>query len=143
MAKENIIVVDDNEELSTFLKQELECEGYIVEVCKDGQQGLMRIREVEPDLVILDWEIPKLTGIEVLTRLRKNSEIPILMLTAKAELKDKVAGIDEGANDYLLKPFDLDELLARVRSILRFRKKPKEKTFKFDQSGLSSLEWIP
>jgi DNA-binding response OmpR family regulator len=139
--KISIIIVEDDEQMSTFLQQELEIEGYNVVVCKDGQAGLMRIRQDEPDLVILDWELPKMTGIEVLTRLRKNSEVPILMLTAKSDVKDKVQGIDSGANDYLIKPFELDELLARIRSLLRYRKQP-DKTFKFDQSGLSSLEWI-
>jgi DNA-binding response OmpR family regulator len=140
--KANIIIVEDDEQMGMFLKQELEIEGYKVEVCKDGQQGLVRIRHEEPDLVILDWELPKMTGIEVLGRLRKNSEVPVLMLTAKSDIKDRVTGIDTGANDYLIKPFELDELLARIRGILR-NKKPAPKTFKFDQSGISSLEWIP
>jgi DNA-binding response OmpR family regulator len=142
MSKETIMIVDDDEDLSTYLKQELEIEGYNVMVSKDGQEGLMKIRQIEPDLVILDWEMPKMAGIDVLKRLRTNSEIPVLMLTAKAEVKDRVQGIDLGANDYLVKPFELDELLARIRGILRTRK-PTAKTFKFDQSGINQLEWLP
>jgi DNA-binding response OmpR family regulator len=141
-SKASIIVVEDDEQMSTFLRQELEIEGYTVEVCRDGQEGLTRIRKVEPDLVLLDWELPLMTGIEVLTRLRKNSEVPILMLTAKSDIKDKVQGIDGGANDYITKPFELDELLARIRSLLRYRKQP-DKSFKFDESGFSTLEWVP
>ena len=138
---EKIIIVDDDEDLTDFLKQELEIEGYNVEVCNDGQKGLTRIRQVEPDMVILDWEMPKMTGIDVLERLRRNSEIPVLMLSAKREVKDRVTGIDIGANDYLVKPFELIELLARIRSILKNRK-VVEKTFKFDQSGINGLEWV-
>ena len=119
MDKISSIVVEDNEQMGTFIKHELEVEGYNIEVCKNGQQGLTRIRQVEPDLVILDWELPLMNGIEVLARLRKNSEVPVLMLTAKSDVKDRVEGIDTGANDYLIKPFELDELLARIRNILR------------------------
>jgi DNA-binding response OmpR family regulator len=126
-----IVLVDDNDEMSVFLKMELECEGYQVEVAKDGQQGLVKIRQFEPDLVILDWEMPKMSGVDVCRRLRQSSEVPILMVTAKKNLKERVEGLDAGANDYLIKPFELEELLARVRALLRASKPAAKKEIKF------------
>jgi DNA-binding response OmpR family regulator len=140
-SKKNIIVVDDDEELGIFLKMELELEGFEVEVCKDGLQGLNRIRLANPDLVICDWEMPKMTGIEVVAKIRETSEVPILMLTAKSSVKDRVSGINTGANDYLVKPFEFDELVARVRSLLRFSKAPpKPLNNVLDARG--NLEWL-
>jgi DNA-binding response OmpR family regulator len=126
-----IILVDDNNEMSTFLKMELECEGYQVEVAIDGVQGLTKVRQFEPDLVILDWEMPQMSGVDVCRRLRQNSNVPILMVTAKKELKERVEGLDSGANDYLIKPFELDELLARVRALLRLNKPVQKNEIKF------------
>ncbi len=132
-----IILVDDNEEMSTFLKMELECEGYQVEVAKDGVQGLTKIRQSAPDLVILDWEMPQMSGVDVCRRLRQNSNVPILMVTAKKELKERVEGLDSGANDYLIKPFELDELLARVRALLRLNKPVQKMEIRFSDISLN------
>ncbi|HEY9839381.1 MAG TPA: response regulator transcription factor [Candidatus Obscuribacterales bacterium] len=114
-----ILIVDDNVELATFNRLELEGEGYEVDLAHDGQNGLMKFRLNPPDLVVLDWEMPGMDGVEVCARMRKSSHVPILMLTAKSGVSDRVAGLDAGANDYLTKPFHLEELLARIRALLR------------------------
>ncbi len=120
-----ILVVDDDPEIVSFLKRGLTFEGYTVETAGDGAEALAKIREREPDLVVLDVMMPGIDGIEVARRLRKASAIPILMLTAKGTVSDRVAGLDSGADDYLVKPFAFDELLARMRSLLR-RAQPME-----------------
>ncbi|MBM4444768.1 MAG: response regulator transcription factor [Chloroflexi bacterium] len=120
-----ILVVDDDPEIVSFLKRGLTFEGYTVDTAGDGAEALAKIREREPDLVILDVMMPGIDGIEVAKRLRKASAIPILMLTAKGTVADRVAGLDSGADDYLVKPFAFDELLARMRSLLR-RSQPVE-----------------
>ena len=119
-----ILLVEDNAEIGPFVQLELESEGYRVELATDGQTGLMKFRQLEPDLLILDWELPRMSGVEVCRRVRQSSHVPVLMLTAKKEIHDRVEGLDAGANDYLIKPFELDELLARVRAQLRSRQKP-------------------
>lgn len=120
-----ILVVDDDPEIVSFLKRGLIYEGYTVDTASDGTEALAKAREREPDLVILDIMMPGIDGIEVSTRLRQASDVPILMLTAKGTVADRVAGLDSGADDYLVKPFAFDELLARVRALLR-RRQPKE-----------------
>jgi DNA-binding response OmpR family regulator len=114
-----ILYCEDDPDTATYLALELESEGYRVETACDGQQGLIKFRQCNPDLLILDWDMPKMTGLELCKRVRKSSRIPILMLTAKNELEFKVEGLDSGANDYLTKPFELEEFLARVRALLR------------------------
>jgi two-component system response regulator MprA len=120
-----ILVVDDDPEIVSFLKRGLTFEGYTVDTAGDGTEALAKVREREPDMVILDVMMPGIDGIEVARRLRKASGIPILMLTAKGTVADRVAGLDSGADDYLVKPFAFDELLARMRSLLR-RSQPIE-----------------
>ncbi len=120
-----ILVVDDDPEIVSFLKRGLIYEGYTVDTASDGTEALAKAREREPDLVILDIMMPGIDGIEVSTRLRQASNIAILMLTAKGTVADRIAGLDSGADDYLVKPFAFDELLARVRALLR-RRQPKE-----------------
>lgn len=122
-----ILVVEDEESIARFIELELKCEGYEVFVCYDGMSGLTKARELNPDLVILDRMLPNMDGLEVCKRLKQTTDIPIIMLTAKGEIIDRIEGLDSGANDYIVKPFNLDELLARVRVQLR-AKKPKEKT---------------
>lgn len=116
-----ILICDDEVDAAQFIGMELEVEGYRVEMAHDGQAGLIKFREVQPDLVLLDWDMPKMSGVDVCKRIRRGSDVPILMLTAKSEIEHKVFGLDSGANDYLVKPFELDELLARVRALLRLR----------------------
>jgi len=114
-----ILVVEDEERIAQVIQRGLTFEGYRVDVAGDGQAGLDKAREAMPDLVILDLMLPKVDGVEVCQRLRAASNVPILMLTAKDTVADRVRGLDAGADDYLTKPFDLDELLARVRALLR------------------------
>lgn len=114
-----ILYCEDEPETATFVALELEAEGYRVETAFDGQQGLMQFRQLNPDILILDWDMPKMSGLDLCKRVRRSSQVPILMLTAKDALEAKVQGLDCGANDYLTKPFELDELLARVRVLLR------------------------
>jgi len=116
---ERILVIEDEERIAQFVKRGLIYEGYRVDVAYDGSSGLQMAREQLPDLVILDWMLPGLDGLEVCRRLRAASDVPILMLTAKEDVQDRVTGLDAGADDYLIKPFDFDELLARIRALFR------------------------
>lgn len=120
-----ILVVDDDPEIISFVKRGLVYEGYSVDTASEGTEALAKAREREPDLVVLDIMMPGIDGIEVSKRLRQAGDVPILMLTAKGTVADKVAGLESGADDYLVKPFAFDELLARVRALLR-RRQPKE-----------------
>ncbi|HEY1728977.1 MAG TPA: response regulator transcription factor [Candidatus Baltobacteraceae bacterium] len=116
--KFKILVVEDDAAILRVLQLELEHEGYEVEVARDGLAGLEKALK-EPDLVILDLMLPKMDGLEVCSRVRSKSAVPIIMLTAKDRIPDRVAGLDTGADDYLTKPFSIDELLARIRARLR------------------------
>ncbi|PZO07248.1 MAG: phosphate regulon transcriptional regulatory protein PhoB [Alphaproteobacteria bacterium] len=117
-----ILVMEDEDALATLLQYNLEKEGYDVVVAADGEEGLVQIDERQPDLVLLDWMLPKVSGIEVCRRLRGRPEtrnLPIIMLTARGEESDRVRGLDTGADDYLTKPFSMTELIARIRAVLR------------------------
>lgn len=121
-----ILMVEDEEKLAQFVQMELTYEGYEVSVAHDGLSGLMAARDQAPDLIILDWMMPGLTGVEVCRRLRQTgSQVPVILLTAKDEISDRVTGLDAGADDYVVKPFSLEELLARVRAHLR-RNEPQD-----------------
>ena len=122
MASLRILVVDDEPAVRESLRRALQLEGYGVELAGDGSEALYRLesREVEPDGIVLDVLMPEVDGLEVARRLRRSgSRVPILMLTARDEIADRVAGLDAGADDYLVKPFALEELFARLRAILR------------------------
>ncbi|WP_296816835.1 phosphate regulon transcriptional regulator PhoB [Brevundimonas sp.] len=122
MSTPRILVVEDDDALATLVQYNLEKEGYDVAVAGDGEEGLVQIDERLPDLVILDWMLPKVSGIEVCRRLRSRPEtrnIPLIMLTARGEESDRVRGLDTGADDYLTKPFSIPELAARIRAVLR------------------------
>lgn len=125
-----ILVVDDDPEILSLLRRGLTYEGYAVEEAQDGREALVKARERPPDLVILDVMMPGLDGLEVCQRLRQANDVPILMLSAKRTVADRVAGLDRGADDYLAKPFAFDELLARVRALLR-RRKPEGEALRF------------
>ena len=114
-----VLVIEDEKDIARFIELELAAEGYATEVAFDGVTGLSKFREVNPDLVILDLMLPVLDGLEVARRVRKTSNTPIIILTAKDGIQDKVEGLDSGADDYLIKPFSIEELLARVRAHLR------------------------
>lgn len=114
-----ILLVEDEENIALFVKMELEYEGYKVEVCDDGIKGLEFSIENEYDLILLDLMLPKLNGLEVCRRLRKVKNTPIIMLTARDDVMDKVTGFQTGADDYVSKPFAIEELLARIEALLR------------------------
>jgi DNA-binding response OmpR family regulator len=115
-----VLVVEDDAQIVRVLRLELEHEGYVVDTASDGLAGLEKALK-EPDLIILDVMLPKMDGLEVCTRVRAKSSVPIIMLTAKDRIPDRVSGLDLGADDYLTKPFSIEELLARVRARLRER----------------------
>ncbi len=115
MERKKIILIEDEVKLARFVELELRYEGYDVTVCHDGREGLQMVTDGNYDMILLDLMLPGLTGIEICRRVRKFSNIPIIMLTAKDETMDKVAGLDSGADDYLTKPFAIEELLARMR----------------------------
>jgi two-component system, OmpR family, response regulator ArlR len=118
--KYKILLVEDDPQIIRVLKLELEHEGYEVDTAADGLSGLEKALK-EPDLVVLDLMLPKLDGMEVASRVRAKSRVPIIMLTAKDRIPDRVAGLDRGADDYVVKPFSIEELLARIRARLRDR----------------------
>ncbi len=120
--KQKVLVIDDEENIIEFIRLGLRYEGFHVESASDGEQGVTAAQRINPDLVILDVMMPGIDGLEVCRRLRDNPtthDVPILMLTAKDEVKDRIIGLKTGADDYLTKPFDFDELLERIRAILR------------------------
>ena len=117
-----ILVMEDEDALATLLQYNLEKEGYDVAVAADGEEGMLQVEERTPDLILLDWMLPKLSGIEVCRRIRGRAEtrnLPIIMLTARGEETDRVRGLDTGADDYMTKPFSMTELTARIRAVLR------------------------
>ncbi len=114
-----ILVVEDERQIARMVQAYLSKEGFRVEVAFDGEEGWIRFREGKPDLVILDLMLPRLHGLELARRIRGQSTVPIIMLTARAEEADRVAGLELGADDYVTKPFSLRELAARVRAVLR------------------------
>ncbi|MDO8296242.1 MAG: phosphate regulon transcriptional regulator PhoB [Caulobacter sp.] len=117
-----VLVVEDEDALATLLQYNLEKEGYRVILAGDGEEALILVQEELPDLVVLDWMLPKVSGIEVCRRLRQRTEsrnLPILMLTARGEESDRVRGLDTGADDYVVKPFAMSELTARIRAVMR------------------------
>lgn len=136
---ERILIVEDDKRISRMLELELVFEGYVAGTAFTGAEALTRLREAEWDLILLDWMLPELTGLEVLERIRSgNSDVPVILLTAKHEVKDKVAALDLGANDYVTKPFEIEELLARIRAALRFSVKPaQEGLFTFGELTLN------
>jgi two-component system phosphate regulon response regulator PhoB len=122
MLKPAVLIVEDEGALLTLLRYNLEREGYRVLEARDGEEALLIASEEQPDLVLLDWMLPQLSGIEVCRRLRSRQEtrnVPILMLTARGEETDRVRGLDTGADDYITKPFSMTELLARLRAVMR------------------------
>ncbi|MDH4384969.1 MAG: phosphate regulon transcriptional regulator PhoB [Caulobacter sp.] len=122
MTTPTIVIAEDEDALATLLQYNLEKEGYRVLIAGDGEEALIVIDEHNPDILLLDWMLPKVSGIEVCRRLRQKTEtrnLPILMLTARGEESDRIRGLDTGADDYVVKPFSMTELLARIRAVLR------------------------
>ncbi len=115
-----VLVAEDDEGLRSVLERGLRRNGYTVDATADGEQALRHLQTYEYEVVILDWRMPKISGLEVIQQLRRRgSAVPVLMLTARDEAADRVTGLDEGADDYLVKPFDFSELLARLRALQR------------------------
>jgi len=122
MAKTRALIVEDEESISTLLDYNLSREDFETRIAIDGEDALLKTQEFRPDIVILDWMLPKVSGIEVCRRLRQNPEtrnLPIIMLTARSEETDRIRGLETGADDYLTKPFSTAELIARVKAVLR------------------------
>jgi two-component system response regulator MprA len=134
---ERILVIEDEAKIADFLRRGLTYEGFHAEVAADGESGLKAARDTPPDLVILDWMLPGLDGLEVCRRLRAGGSIPILMLTAKDAVSDRVNGLNSGADDYVTKPFAFEELMARVRALLRRSRTTEETIFRFADLALN------
>lgn len=125
--KAKIFIVEDEPSIATLVKYNLEKENYKVFISNNGEEGLKEIKKIEPDLILLDWMLPDLSGIEICRSLKKDQKfksIPIIMLTAKGQEEDKILGLNTGADDYLVKPFSHSELVARINALLR-RVKPQ------------------
>jgi len=134
----SILLIEDEVKLARFIQLELDCEGYQTTVAHDGLSGLTSARESDFDLIVLDWMLPGLSGLEICRRLRSTgNKVPIILLTAKDEVSDRVAGLDAGADDYLVKPFSIEELLARVRAHLRRTQEPNLDVLQFEDLSLN------
>lgn len=137
-APAHILLVEDEVKLARFVELELTSEGYQISVAHDGIAGLTLARESSPDLAILDWMLPGLPGLELCRRLRATgNKLPVILLTAKDEVSDRVAGLDAGADDYVVKPFSIEELLARVRAHLRRTQEPNLDILQFEDLTLN------
>lgn len=126
-----VLVIEDDDAISDLLRRGLTYEGHKVSVAPDGVTGLRMARDAPPDLVVLDLMLPGLDGLEVCRRLRAADDVPILVLTARGTVSDRIAGLDSGADDYMVKPFSIDELLARVRALLRRKQTVEEPELHF------------
>ncbi len=119
MPSYKILIIEDEKQIARFIELELKHEGYDVYVCYDGKEGLKKVEEIHPDLILLDIMLPGINGIEICRKIRQHSNVPIIMVTAKDDIPDRVMGLDSGADDYVTKPFAIEELLARIRAALR------------------------
>ena len=141
------LIVEDDANIAELLMLYLEKDGFDVSIAHDGGRGVMMFNEVDPDLVLLDVMMPVMDGIQVCREIRKTSSVPIIMLTAKGETADKISGLDSGADDYVTKPFEIKELLARIHAVMRrsdVEDAPKEKKLSYDKLivNLDSYELI-
>lgn len=136
----NILLVEDEVKLAKFIELELSSEGYQVSVAHDGMTGLTLARELSPELLVLDWMLPGLSGLEICRRLRSTgNKVPVILLTARDEVSDRVAGLDAGADDYVVKPFSIEELLARIRAHLRRTQETEADVLQFEDLSLNRL----
>jgi DNA-binding response OmpR family regulator len=137
---DRILLVEDDTKLAGFIEEELILEGYQVTVAHNGLDGLTIARNLQPDLLILDWMLPGISGLDLCLRLRSTGiQVPIIMLTAKDEIPDRVAGLNAGADDYVTKPFSIEELLARVKARLRRSHPEAPDLFEFEDLTLNRL----
>jgi two-component system response regulator MprA len=135
---ERIPIIEDDTAILKVLQRGLAYEGYTVDVATDGRTGLNLAHDHHPDLVILDWMLPGMDGLEVCRRLRLQGGLPILMLTAKDTIQDRVQGLDAGADDYIVKPFNLDELTARIRALFRRTQTERNQVYQFADLTMDS-----
>lgn len=126
MLMQRVLLIEDEASIARFIELELKHEDYEVTVCYDGREGLEMALENRFDIILLDVMLPSLNGIEVCRRIRNAKDVPIILLTARDAVMDRVAGLDAGADDYIVKPFAIEELLARIRSVLRRTNKQNE-----------------
>ncbi|MBS6196536.1 MAG: response regulator transcription factor [Clostridiales bacterium] len=139
--KKRILVIEDEKPIAEILKYGFQKEGFAVTCAYTGGEGLVAAGEQSPNLVLLDWMLPDLSGVDVCRVLTEEYNIPIIMLTARGNVEDKLYGLESGADDYITKPFDLREVVARVRTILRrFEKVQEQKTIPFQSGGLEIRE---
>ncbi|OCR00951.1 DNA-binding response regulator [Oscillatoriales cyanobacterium USR001] len=137
---DRILLVEDDPKLAKFIEIELSLEGYEITVAANGLDGLMMVRDVKPDLLILDWMLPGISGLDLCLRLRSTGvQVPIIMLTARDEVPDRVTGLNAGADDYVTKPFSMEELLARVKARLRRTQPDDPDTLQFEDLTLNRL----
>lgn len=136
--KERILIIEDDKAIVRVLERSLVYEGYDVDLAYNGEQGLELARSKNPSLIVLDLMLPGMDGMEVTEKIREDSAVPILMLTARGGLDDRVEGLDSGADDYMVKPFELDELLARIRSLLRRSQSERSIVLKFGDLTLDT-----
>lgn len=118
----NILLIEDEEKIARFMELELKYEGFDVAIASDGEEGYKRFLNEKFDLIILDLMLPKLNGLELCKKIKKTSDIPIIMVTAKSDVADIVNGFEIGADDYLTKPFNMEELIARIKRFLKNKK---------------------
>ena len=135
---ERILIIEDDPAILKVLQRGLAYEGYTVDVAMDGRTGLNIAHDQHPDLIILDWMLPGMDGLEVCRRLRLQGGLPILMLTAKDTIQDRVQGLDAGADDYIVKPFNLDELTARIRALFRRTQTERNQVYQFADLTMDS-----
>jgi two-component system response regulator MprA len=135
---ERILIIEDDTAILKVLQRGLAYEGYTVDVATDGRTGLNLAHDHHPDLVIIDWMLPGMDGLEVCRRLRLQGGLPILMLTAKDTIQDRVQGLDAGADDYIVKPFNLDELTARIRALFRRTQTERNQVYQFADLTMDS-----
>lgn len=133
-----ILIIEDEKNISSFVKMELEFEGYITQVIEDGKQGLDEAINKDYDLILLDLMLPSLNGIEICRRLKKEKDTPIIMLSAKDSVMDKVSGLQMGADDYVSKPFAIEELLARIQVVFRRDNNSNSKILKFKDLSVNT-----
>ena len=117
--KQRILIIEDEKNLARFVELELQHEGYETKICFDGRSGLQVATEEEWDVILLDLMLPELNGLEVVRRLRQVKKTPIIIMTARDSVMDRVTGLDQGADDYVVKPFEIEEILARIRALFR------------------------
>lgn len=134
-----ILVIEDDPAILRLLQRGLTMEGYQVETAVDGENGLKLFQERQPDLIVLDLMLPGIDGMEVCQRIRQKSKVPILILTAKDAIQDRVEGLDAGADDYLVKPFNLEELLARIRALLRRTEQERQPMLQFEDVTMNTI----